>query len=50
MCLLLWFFVQLFESLTNFKIWNCQLQVLVVRQDLKMGTGKIASQCARKIA
>jgi peptidyl-tRNA hydrolase len=24
------------------------LQVLVVRQDLKMGAGKIASQCARK--
>lgn len=24
-------------------------QVLVVRQDLKMGSGKIASQCARKI-
>ena len=27
--------------------WWCQ--VLVVRQDLKMGPGKIASQCARKI-
>lgn len=27
---------------------NCW-QVLVVRQDLKMGAGKIASQCARKI-
>lgn len=24
-------------------------QVLVVRQDLKMGAGKIASQCARKL-
>ena len=24
-------------------------QVFVVRQDLKMGSGKIASQCARKI-
>lgn len=25
-------------------------QVLVVRQDLKMGSGKIASQCARKMS
>jgi hypothetical protein len=25
------------------------VQVFVVRQDLKMGSGKIASQCARKI-
>jgi hypothetical protein len=24
------------------------VQVFVVRQDLKMGSGKIASQCARK--
>lgn len=28
---------------------NYSVQVLVVRQDLKMGAGKIASQCARKI-
>lgn len=27
---------------------NCSWQVLVVRRDLKMTTGKIASQCARK--
>lgn len=25
------------------------MQVLVVRQDLKMGVGKIASQCAREL-
>jgi hypothetical protein len=31
------------------KIWRRGLQVLVVRQDLKMGAGKIASQCARKL-
>lgn len=31
------------------ELHNFVLQVLVVRQDLKMGSGKIASQCAREL-
>lgn len=41
------------DSACWFMLWvnlvNCSWQVLVVRQDLKMKSGKIASQCARKI-
>lgn len=38
------------RKFTTMLILEPLLQVLVVRQDLKMGSGKIASQCARKIA
>lgn len=38
-----------FWHLKNSLISSGELQVLVVRQDLKMKSGKIASQCARKI-
>ena len=43
------FDVSVFWKILCFQTVKCLSQVLVVRNDLKMKSGKIASQCARKI-